>query len=211
MSVDKAGSPPCGIYVRIDDFSNMLDMIGYVRQMAFAINRRSGYEKNMTVVEVGYSEQYAERARDIIPIIQDQGLVAVVHGTFDPMGSDGLLLDHAADIAKAREALGDDAIIGVTLDVGADMEQAIKQGADYAVVSADPALIAKWKSKGDALCVARGKQSITANTCAAVVHAGADFVDTSDYILKHKKGVMQGTVNILHEIEQAVQKPNSMN
>ena len=79
MSSDKSGSPACGIYVRIDDFSNMLDVIGYVRQMAFAINRSSGYEKNMCVVELvcdANEEGRQERIADLIPIVQEQGLVA---------------------------------------------------------------------------------------------------------------------------------------
>ncbi len=204
MSTDKSGSPPCGIYVRIDDFSNMLDLIGYIRQMAFTINQRSGYEKNMSIIEVSFTPENAERAKDIIPIIQDQGLVAIVHGSLDSMGADGILLDNAADIKKTRAALGDDAIIGlVTSDPVPDI--------DYAVVKADPAVIGKWKAMSDALCVARGKKPITADTCAAAVTAGADFVDVSDYILKHKKGIMQGTVNILHEIDQAIKPPEIVN
>ncbi|MGH1455741.1 MAG: hypothetical protein ACRBDI_03080 [Alphaproteobacteria bacterium] len=204
MSTDKSGSPPCGIYVRIDDFSNMLDLIGYIRQMAFTINQRSGYEKNMSIIEVAFTPENAERAKDIIPIIKDQGLVAIVHGSLDSMGADGILLDNAADIKKTRAALGDDAIIGlVTSDPVPDI--------DYAVVKADPAVIGKWKAMSDALCVARGKKPITADTCAASVTAGADFVDVSDYILKHKKGIMQGTVNILHEIDQAIKPPEIVN
>ncbi len=205
MSTDKSGSPPCGIYVRIDDFSNMLDVIGYVRQMAFTINQRSGYEKNMSVIEVGYSKKYAERAKDIVPIIKDQGLVAIMHGSFDPLGADGVLLDNADDIAKAREALGEDAIIGV---IGSQNTQ----GADYVVLNADPAAIGKWTAGSEAaLCVARGKKGVNANNCGALVTAGANFVDVSDYILKHKKSIMQGTVNILHEIEQSASKPTALN
>ncbi len=207
MSTDKSGSPPCGIYVRIDDFSNMLDLIGYIRQMAFTINQRSGYEKNMSIIEVSFTPENAERAKDIIPIIQDQGLVAIVHGSLDSMGADGILLDNAADIKKTRAALGDDAIIGLVCTNNKDIEQ----GIDYAILNADPAVIGKWKAMSDALCVARGKKPITADTCAALVTAGADFVDVSDYILKHKKGIMQGTVNILHEIDQATKPPKAVN
>lgn len=207
MNADKSGSPPCGIYVRIDDFSNMLDVIGWVRQLGFSINQRSGYEKNMSVIEVGYSKKYAERAKDIIPIIQDQGLVAIIHGTFDPMGADGVLLDDIADIEKTRATLGDDVIIGVICAKVTDEST----GADYVILNADPAKIVKRKSQNEALCVVRGQKPINADTCWALVSAGADFVDVSDYILKHKKGIMQGTVNILHEIEQAVEKPNLVN
>lgn len=213
MNADKPGSPPCGIYVRIDDFSNMLDVIGWVRKMAFAINQRSGYEKNMSVVEVGFSADYAERARDIVPIIQDQGLVAIMHDTFDPMGADGLLIDHMNDISKARSAIGDDGILGVSCTkMPCDKVQDDKvQGIDYAILNADPAIIGKWKINNDSLCVARGKSGITADNCGALVKASADFVDVSDYILNHKKDIMQGTVNILYEIQQAAKKPRVVN
>ncbi len=204
MSADKSGSPPCGIYVRIDDFSNMLDVIGYIRQMAFTINQRSGYEKNMSIIEVGYTKKYAERAKDIIPIIKDQGLVAIIHGSSDPLGADGILLDNSDNLPMMRKALGDDAIIGVIGDKDTTL-------ADYVVLNADPAIIAKWKAENEALCVARGKKPLTADSSGALVSAGADFIDVSTYILKHKKGIMQGTVNILHEINQAVKPPKTVN
>jgi hypothetical protein len=207
MSADKSGSPPCGIYVRIDDFSNMLDLIGYVRQMAFTINQRSGYEKNMSVVEVAYTPENAERAKDIIPIIQDQGLVAIIQGAFDPYGADGVLLDDVADIAKARAAQGEDAIIGVACKT---VPNAI-EGADYIILNADPNAIVKCKASHDVLCVARSKKGVTPDSCGALINGGADFVDVSTYILKHKKGVMQGTVNILHEIEKGLESPKALN
>ena len=210
MSADKSGSPPCGIYVRIDDFSNMLDLIGHIRQMAFTINRSSGYEKNMSVVEVAYSPENAERAADIIPVIQAQGLVAILHGGFDPLGADGVLLDKISDIAMTRAALGDDTIIGVVCTHKGDIDAAIGQGVDYGVLCPDAGLIAAWKVKTDALCIVRG-QAITNANCGDYVRYGADFVDVSGYILKHEKGIMQGTVNILHAIDVAVEPPGIVN
>lgn len=210
MSADKSGSPPCGIYMRIDDFSNMLDLIGHIRQMAFTINRSSGYEKNMSVVEVAFTPENAERAADMIPVIQAQGLVAILHGSFDPLGADGILLDKISDVAKAREALGDDAIIGVICADKGDIDAAIEQGVDYGVLRPDAGLIAAWKVKTDALCIVRGK-SVTNANCGDYVRYGADFVDVSDYILKHEKGIMQGTVNILHAIDMAVAPPDIVN
>lgn len=205
MSADKNGSPPCGIYVRIDDFSNMLDVIGQVRKLAFTINRGSGYERNMTVVEVVYTEENAERANDIIPIIKDNGLVAIVSGTFNPMNGDGLLLDKNSDIQTTRNALGDDAIIGIICNDKDTAEEAISLGADYVCLPADPALITRISAAQDVICLARGK-NITSTNCGALAHAGAGLVDVSDYIWNHEKDIMQGTVNIMHALETASQK-----
>tara|TARA_R110001592_G_scaffold27763_16_gene102808 strand:- start:10905 stop:11546 length:642 start_codon:yes stop_codon:yes gene_type:complete len=212
MSSDKSGSPPCGIYVRIDDFSNMLDLIGYVRQMAFAINRASGYEKNMGVVELAYSQDVAERIADIIPIIRAQGLVAVVSGMSDNLDSvdaDGFLLRMEDDVLKGRASLGEDVILGIHATTKEDAQRALLLNADYLVVPADPLLIRAVKGGTDMLCAARGA-GLTNKNCGALVQAGANFVDVSDYILGYEKGVMQATVNILHAFDVAVQTPDSL-
>lgn len=211
MSSDKSGSPPCGIYVRIDDFSNMLDLIGYVRKMAFTINQSSGYEKNLAIVEVVYDANEAERHADIIPIIQAQGMIAIVSGHIDAsLDADGVLLDDVVDYSHAREALGDDAIIGVICDDKAEAERAKDIGVDYVVLNADPALITWWSAQTDILSTARG-HDITNTSCGALVSAGADFVDVTNYILTYEQGIMQATVNILYAIDLAAQTPKVLN
>ncbi len=212
MSQDKSGSPPCGIYVRIDDYSNMLDLIGYIRQLAFAINRASGYEKNLVVVEVAFDPENPERHADILPVIRSQGVVAIVSGKIDPtLEADGALVDDVSSYAEARAALGEDAIIGIVCDDRSACEKAKATDADYVVLNADPALVSWWASQSDMMNVVRAKKGITPDNCGAVVRSGAGFVDVSDYILKHKKGIMQGTVNILHEIDLATQTPKQLN
>lgn len=210
MTSDKAGSPTCGIYVRIDNFSNMLDAIGWVRKLAFTINRGSGYETNMAVVELVFTAENEEKIRDLIPIIKDNGLVAVVSGSCDPLGGDGVLLDGFDGIGAVREALGDDAIIGVKCDDRESAQAAIDVGVDYVALKADPALIGWFKSQSDILCLATGGK-ITADNCGALAQAGAELVDVSAYILNHKKGIPQGTVNVLHAIEQASHQRGKVN
>lgn len=207
MSSDKSGSPPCGIYIRIDDFSNMLDMIGHVRKMAFAINRASGYEKNMVVVELAYTDEVAERITDIIPVIRDQGFVVVVSGADDVMGADGALLTDIAKVMDMREKGGEDAIIGLICDDLDAATLATKYDVDYVVLSADPILISQFSAQNDILCVARG-EPITNKNCGVLAQAGADLVDVGAYIVGHEKDAMQGTVNILHELDVAAQTPN---
>lgn len=210
MSADKAGSPPCGIYVRIENLENMLDAIGWVRQMAFAINRASGYEKNMVVIELAYSLEYEEKIVDLIPIIREQGFVPIVSGTLDLRGADGILVKTEDDVIALRGRLGEDAILGLVCDDQTSIETINKCDADYYVLSGDSSLVSRWSTQTSAMLLARGK-GITNNNCGALARAGAGFVDVSDYILSHEKGVMQATVNILHALDLATQVPKTLN
>ncbi|MBI1300187.1 MAG: hypothetical protein GC137_00875 [Alphaproteobacteria bacterium] len=210
MSDDKAGSPPCGIYIRISDFSNMLDAIGWVRKMAFVINRSSGYEKNMSAVELVYTNENEDRLRDLIPIIQDNGLVAIVSRSFDPLGADGVLLENIEDVEKAREALDDDAIIGVVCQDRETADKAIAHEVDYVSLPADPVFIREFSAKTEIVCLAAGKD-INPENCGVLAQSGAGLVDVGDYILNHEKDIMQGTVNILHALETTAQMPKTVN
>lgn len=209
MSSDKSGSPPCGIYVRIDDFSNMLDVIGMVRKMAFTINRASGYERNMVIVELVYTDEVVERITDIIPVIRNQGFVVVVSGATDPLGADGVLLTNMDEYKHLREGLGDDAIIGLVCESLSEAEIAVKQDVDYVVLAADPTLISQFSALSNVLCVARGA-AITNKNCGVLAAAGAGLVDVGDYIWSHEKDIMQAAVNILYELDLVVQVPKQM-
>ena len=115
MSADKSGSPSCGIYVRIDDFSNMLDAIGQVRKLAFAINRASGYEKNLAVIELAYNDDDQERINDLIPIIRGQGLVCLLSGTSKSGEADGIIFSHDQTISEHVLKENEDKIIARNL------------------------------------------------------------------------------------------------
>lgn len=206
MSNDKSGSPPCGIYVRIDNFSDMPKTITALRQMTMVINRASGYEKNMSVVEFSYNAEFKTEITDLIALAQNEGMVTIIKGTAldNLLNADGVLLDNVDEIDAVRMALGDDAIIGVMCESRAVVELAIEGGADYVVLAADPALVSWCRAKSGVLCVASGAGT-TNDNCGALVRAGASFVDVTDYIFTYEKGVMQSTVNILHAIDMAVQ------
>lgn len=222
MASDKSGSPTCGIYIRIYDFSDMQSLITNFRQMAMVVNRASGYEKNMCVVECVKTKdkddpQTAERITDMIGLVQSQGFIAIISGQgfSDIPGADGVLLSDTDLITKARKDLGEDAIIG--LKCGSDREliqKASMLGADYVDLAADPALINWFSGLGTSMLSNTTPAIggiITQDNCVALVRAGASLIDVSHYIMKHKKGVMQGTVNILHAIEEASQIPEKLN
>jgi len=219
MSSDKSGSPPCGIYIRIDDFSDMPAVITAIRQVAMVINRTSGYEKNMCVVEFvceSGNAQTIERITDLTAIAKAQGFIAILSGDGQlnetALDVDGILLSNLDEVIEARKALGEDAIIGLKCAKSKDMAQkAILLEADYIEMAADPALIGWFKGLGSSLLVNANGREINAENCNALAHAGADLVNVSAYILGHKKGAMQAAVNIQHALEIVVQTPDKLN
>ncbi len=214
MSSDKSGSPPCGIYVRIDEFDDMQKIITNFRQMAMVINRSSGYEKNMNIVELAYSPDNIQKITDLVILAQNEGLVAIISGELndlDIMGADGVLLDNAGAFNDTRAKLGDDLIIGLACCKSKEVaDKALDLGVDYITLNADPDLISWWSDKSDIFCVASSNK-ITNKNCAGLARAGASFVDATNYIKSHEKGTMQGAVNILHELECAAQIPDKLN
>ncbi len=214
MTGDKSASPPCGIYVRIGDFSDMQGIITKFRQMTMVINRSSGYEKNMNIVEFVYDFARMQEITDLVILAQNEGVVAIISGAppdFECFGADGILLDDLGDIKPARKKLGDDMIIGVACGASKDLAQdAIKSKVDYVVLNPDPVLISWFSSKTDILCAAAGSK-ITSSNCGALASAGANFVEVSDYVFTYEKGTMQAAVNVLHSLECAAQAPKVLN
>lgn len=202
MSGDKSGTPPCGLYARIDDFSDMIKTITAFRQMAMVINQASGYKRNMHVAELVHTEGNVEKIADLLSVVKAQGLVCVISGVSLEQAqgafaeADGFLLTSLEDLIKFRAALGDDPILGVMAEGSVDAR------ADYAVLPADPAMIAKASRGGEVIVCARG-EGITNDNVGVLVQAGASFIDCGDYIFSHEKGVMQGAVNMLYALELA--------
>lgn len=213
MSGDKSGSPPCGIYVRIDDFSDMPKLILALRQMAMTINRASGYEKNMAVVELAYSAEYAEKVADLVMLVQAEGLVAILANppnNYDIFEADGVMLKGAEEIAAAREALGKDAIIGVACGMSKSCAKSAAQaGADFVSFAPDIGLLAWWSMEHEAPCLVSG--DLNNDNCGSFARAGAGFVDVTRYIFEHDEGVMKGTVNVLYALDLATQGGGTLN
>lgn len=213
MSTDKAGSPPCGIYMRIDDFSDMPKVITALRQVAMVVNRASGYEKNRVAVEFVYRVEHKDKIADLIDLVDSNGLVPVLSGAYTPdlaARADGVLCGSLDDAKAARATLGDDAIIGVACMTKDDMMHVIGEDVDYITAPTDPDLI-QWFASKSSIVVAACGDDVTQDRCTALVLAGAGFVDSTHYILSHEKGVMQGAVNILHAIDLAVSLPKTLN
>ena len=206
MSKDKSGSPPCGIYVRVDDYSDMPKTITALRQMAMVINRASGYEKNFDVVELVYNKGHAEQINDLMMIMKAQGMIAVVSGVKAEHAqnfpeADGFLSDDLDTFQAMKASLKEESIFGLRGN-GEDM---LSAGADFVVVKADPAFLMKANAKENAPLLCASGKGITNDNVASLALAGASFVEATDYIFSHEKGVMQGAVNILHALDLAAQ------
>ncbi len=176
----------------------------------------SRYAKNNHVVEyrgrgLPVSDADKEKMAALSVFVRSRGINFIVSDDFllaQACEADGVLLSSVNGIGAAREALGEDAIIGVRCAASKDDAQAVLQsGADYIAFFdplkgfVDPALIEWWTGKTDIPCLVEG--NITNENCAFYVRAGAYFMDASRYVWEHKDGVMQGIVNMMHAIDVA--------
>lgn len=125
------------------------------------------------------------------------------------LGADGVHLGQEdGDVADARERLGRDAQIGVTCHASRHFAMAAGEaGADYVAFGAffptttkdvkhhaEPEILTWWQSIFELPCVAIG--GITAENCAPLVRAGADFLAVSGAVWNGDEAL---AVKALHE------------
>ena len=150
------------------------------------------------------------RARDVAFIVNDD------IGLAKRIGADGVHLGQDdGDPREARQQLGPDAQIGVTchdsrhlaMDAGEAGADYIAFGAFYPTTTkmvkhrAEPALLGWWTTVSEIPCVAIG--GITADNCAPLVAAGADFVAVSAAVWQHPAGAAAAVCELLSAIAAA--------
>lgn len=190
-----------------------------MRHLFFVANR-SGYKKNMHVIEIAHEAgagDFAERAGPVVALARGAGFVAVIRGKGQAVAdmartvqSDGVLLDELEDIATVRECLGMDAIIGLRCGLSPERaDEARAAGADYVSFGypdrgrLPPEDIVKlWAWSADTPVLVEGP--LTNDDIDDYIKAGATFFDAGSYIFKHPEGIMQGTVNMLFAIDLAL-------
>jgi thiamine-phosphate pyrophosphorylase len=145
------------------------------------------------------------RAADVLrPLVQDRDVAFIMNDRPDlavATGSDGVHVGQDdSGYAEAREAVGADAIVGVTCHTSIDLAMtAGDQGADYVAFgaffesatkqrkfSADPAVLRQWQDMTVVPCVAIG--GITVDNCRPIVEAGADFVAIAGGVWAYPNG-----------------------
>ena len=209
----KKGAPQAGLYLRIADDKPFEDAFREMREAAFVINR-SSYEKNLHVLEVGgdpMDVDSTDRLKALVLGGKQNGLVVIVRGHAGlafAVEADGVLLDKAEDVANAREVMGEDAIIGLRCGLSRQAAEDADKASivDYISFAATAehilppeTLISWWGARAETPALVEGK--ITNDECGRYVRAGATFIDASDYVWNHPKGIKQGTVDMLYAID----------
>lgn len=146
-----------------------------------------------------------------VPLIvnDDVALAAAVGAAGVHVGKDD------AALAAARAALGPQALIGVSCYADlARARAAVAGGADYvafgaffptatkdAPTRADPEILEWWSSLMEIPCVAIG--GITAENCAPLVRAGADFLAVVGAVWNHADGPAVGVRELNRAVAEA--------
>jgi thiamine-phosphate pyrophosphorylase len=154
----------------------------------------------------------AELAEPLQRICGERDVAFIVNDSISlakRLGADGVHLGQEdGDVGEARERLGRDAQIGVTCHASRHFAMAAGEaGADYVAFGAffptttkevkhhaEPEILTWWQSIFELPCVAIG--GITAENCAPLVRAGADFLAVSGAVWNGDEAL---AVKALHE------------
>lgn len=221
----KPATAPCGLYLVLPENWMEPDFLKNLGGLFRAINANA-YDRNNHVIELraideSYTDDDMEKIMAMAELTKSQGVNFIVGGNIDlaeKCQADGVLIDSIDDLRLARARLGDTPIIGMRCGASRmKADQALEAGADYVSFGdaanhfADPAIVRWWNCKTDYPCLVEGP--ITNDDCAFYVQAGAYFIEASQYVWTHPKGVMQAVVNMTHAIDLAAgveQKEGSM-
>lgn len=161
------------------------------------------------------------RTADVLmPIAQSYGVAFIVNDRPDlaaQLGADGVHIGQQdSDYATARRLMGADRIVGVTCHASRHLAmEAAEAGADYVAfgaffetqtktpkAEADLDILEWWQNMMTAPCVAIG--GVTADNCAPLVHAGADFLAMSAGIWAHPQGPAEAVRLVNARIAEAL-------
>lgn len=150
-------------------------------------------------------------AREVAVVINDRPDLAA------ELGADGVHIGQGdTPYAEARRLVGAGAIVGVTCHDSRHLAmEAAEAGADYVAfgaffptetkvpkAEADVELLRWWNELFTTPSVAIG--GITAANCAALVHAGADFLAVSSAVWNHPSGPVAGAQALNDAVEAAL-------
>lgn len=164
---------------------------------------------------------FLRAARRLAPIVQDYGTAFVINDSpaiAVATGADGVHIGQDdASYAEARRLVGAGAIVGVTCHDSRHLAmEAADEGADYVAFGAfyptttkenpkgrpDPEILQWWSEIMTVPCVAIG--GITAENCAPLVAAGADFIAVASAVWRHPAGPGAGVAALNGAIAAAL-------
>lgn len=169
----------------------------------------------------GADDDAIRRAADALrPVAQERGVAFLMNDRADlavATGCDGAHLGREdGDLAAARRLLGPDRTLGATCHASRHLAmEAAEAGADYVAFGAffptatkdtahrpDPEILRIWSETTEIPCVAIG--GITAENCAPLVRAGADFLAVVSAVWHHPAGPAEGVRALNRAIAEAL-------
>ena len=211
------GAPGAGLYIRIPHSPDLEKLVPQLRQL-FHVTNASAHEKNMHVLEIAAGGkddvEFREKSELLIAIARHNGITCIMRGgdaaVAKDIGFEGILALSYEEFTAARTVFGNDGIVGLACGTSQEMTAwAHDEGADFAAFGTGkndslPPIesLRFWTILNDKPSVIEGP--VTNDYAAFFIQAGAMFLDCGDYIFSHEKGVMQGTVNMLHAIDLAL-------
>jgi thiamine-phosphate pyrophosphorylase len=147
---------------------------------------------------------FRRTAEAVLPICHEYDVALIINDRPDlaiKLGADGVHVGQEdAPYDDARRILGPDRIVGVTCHNSRHLAmEAAEAGADYVAFGAffptgtkqpktraEPEIVAWWTELMEVPCVAIG--GITAENCAPLIAAGADFIAVSAGVWNHPDG-----------------------
>lgn len=192
--------PPCQLYLITPA---ALDPAAFAPVLAEALD--AGAVAALQLRLKGAEDEAILAAIDMLrPVAQSRGVAFILNDRPDlaaRSGCDGVHIGQKdAPYAKARAALGPDAIVGVTCHDSRHLAMlAGEAGADYVAFgafyptatkttehTADPEILQWWSAIFEVPCVAIG--GITPANAPPLVAAGADFLAVSSAVWSHPDG-----------------------
>ena len=212
----KDGAPSVGLYLRVGPALEMEMLTRDLKQIFFTINGGE-YERNMHALEISGTQdddpEFVEKAQALCQYAAMSGIVPVYRGHPDmarEIGAEGVLLLDLSHMPRAKEHFGAKGVIGYHCGIeNEEAAAAYDAGVDFVcfglgsgkMPAAD--VLKFWTMLTELPAVVEG--NISNDYAAYYVEAGAGFIDSTDYIWNHPKGVMQGTVNMMHAIDLALE------
>ena len=194
---------PCEIYL-----ISPLDVAGdFAEKLAAVLDAVSIAAFQFRVKDIDQHDA-ARLAQPLLEICQAREVAFIVNDDISlakRIGADGVHLGQGdGDPRDARTALGPNAQIGVTCHNSRHLAmEAGEAGADYIAFGAffstttkevkhiaGQELLSWWTTLSEIPCVAIG--GITAENCALLVHADADFLAVSGAVWQHPEGAVAG-------------------
>ena len=199
----REGPSGCRLYLITP---SALEPVAFSRVLAEALDAGDVAAVQLRLKDI--SEQELKRAIEVLrPVVQGRGVAFLLNDRPDlavAMRCDGAHVGQDDTPALVARKLLGDLMLGVTCHGSRDLAmEAGEAGADYVAFGAffpsttkdanlwaEPDILAWWSELMEPPCVAIG--GITADNCAPLVTAGADFLAVAAAVWDHPEGAAAG-------------------